>query len=438
MKISFSKVLPPGQVQAGFPSNQAPAAPVAPAAPAVQPASPAQVAPPPAPVLATPAVVPPAVPAPAKPRKRKAEAAPVTQATVPVAPAAPAAPAAPVDPDYAAYLAWKKQQATPAPEPVQQQVTQAAQVAPGGGLVAPGGGLVEPETPEEVDQAAVEAGATASQVTVLPPSALPHERAEAAAAAQAPNLPARQSGGSLISATGGSDSQIKTDDLVIPRIHIAQQIGELGRAFRPGDVVFNRQIVLHHPRMVINQVPEPEVAANAPVEFVVLFFKDKLYAEKVQGGNGRVCRSEAEVLALGGVLTYAEAQTLNKPLFQTLANAVILIRRPEHANPGVFPFRDPNGVDWTIAQWSMKGSAYTNGAKPIYTARRIGGLRRSWVAHTWKMTTRLQNYPNNHSAFVPQLHPADFTTEAWVAWLGDVLSGKEIDDASLEADGSGE
>jgi hypothetical protein len=278
-----------------------------------------------------------------------------------------------------------------------------------------------PPAPTQAPAAPPQAAPTVPEV-----SKLPHEVAAEAAPA---NLPARRET-TEVGFAPGSDSQITTADLQVPKIHIVQQIGELSRSFGQGEVVFNRQVCIYRP---LAQGEQPQ-AINTAAQFVVLGFKEKMWVERKQGGNGQVAHSKEEVVAMGGVLTYGEAQATGKNWFQTLASAIIMLRQPPHLDDSVFPF-EYGDSNWAIAQWSMKGSAYTNGARPIYSARKIGGLRKSWANHMWSLTTRFQSYPNGNSAYVPQLQAGQFCPAEFKQWLAEVLSGKDLDSAAGDVNG---
>ncbi|HUW32615.1 MAG TPA: hypothetical protein VM223_13475 [Planctomycetota bacterium] len=199
-----------------------------------------------------------------------------------------------------------------------------------------------------------------------------------------------------------------------------QQIGELSREFRQGEVVYNREVTIYRPL----KAGEQPQAINTPAQFITLGFKPKRWAERTQGGSGRIAYSEEEVIAMGGALTYGDHATNKKPWFQTLATMVGLLRKPEHLDDTRFPF-EFNGTFWTFFEWGMKGSAYTDGAREIYSQRRIGSLRKSWMAHVWNLTTSLKDYPNGNSAYVPRLRPGALCGPEFQAWILDVLRGEE-------------
>jgi hypothetical protein len=50
----------------------------------------------------------------------------------------------------------------------------------------------------------------------------------------------------------------------------------------------------------------------------------------------------------------------------------------------------------------MKGTAFTNGAKAIFTQRKIGALQKTYLATSWSLTTRLDHKEENYY-YVPVL-----------------------------------
>lgn len=329
------------------------------------------------------------------------------QAAPTAAPAAPAAPPAP----------------TPAP---------VAPAAPEAAPAPPAPAPAAPETPEQVDKVASEACGIppahpeAPAVQAEPGKApLPFERALAVSAPA--NLPARREDVGALPFDKGSDDQIEASDLKLSKIHIVQQLGELAREFRPGCITYNRQLMLFQ----LPKQGEPVQASNAPVQFVVLGFKPKRWAERTQGGDGRIAYSKEEVVAFGGAFTFSEAKTTGRPWFQTLSTAVILLRKPEWLESPEFGL-NYNGSLWTFAEWAMKGGSYTHGAKEIYSRRRVGSLSSSWTAHTWNLSTRFVSYPTGTSAYVPVLRPGGECPAAFQQWIRDILTGKNTSEFSSD------
>jgi hypothetical protein len=69
----------------------------------------------------------------------------------------------------------------------------------------------------------------------------------------------------------------------------------------------------------------------------------------------------------------------------------------------------------------LKGTGYTNGAKPIMSARKIGALRNGgYRMGYWNVTTTLKQFGQNY-AYIPQPKPAGPTTETFRASVKELL-----------------
>jgi len=366
-KVSFKAIVPTAPMQ----QQAAPVVTIPPAAPAEPPA------------VATPRP---------RGRPRKEQPAPVT-----VDPAA----------ELAALRARLAQlESAAAPAPVEE--TQAEQYATE--LEQDSGQVVEAEVVEE----------PAPQVTPVVTQTMVRR--------QSAQLPVRRDSWAA-KAWEVSDSQIDSTDVNFPRLNIVQAIGELSQEFPKGALVLNRNTVIFE--------PQPKSAAllpiHSPVEMIMFAFQPKRWVEKVAGAaGGRLARSEEEVYKMGGVLTFNEAKEQNKPWFQTLATALIFIRRPLWMpETALFGYQAPDGSAWELVQWQMKGGSYTHGARALFSARRTGGLRDSWMAHAWKLSSRFLSYEGGHSAYVPVLQPAWLTPPELQGYLLSVADPENAEDDGL-------
>jgi hypothetical protein len=203
------------------------------------------------------------------------------------------------------------------------------------------------------------------------------------------------------------DEDIPMEDVTLPRLNIVQKVGELSDNFEHGAIIFNNDQVL--PR---------------PVKVLVLGFAKKRFVEKVEGGGrGMIVDSEAEVVQAGGTLDYNEAKATDKPLFQRLATALLLIECPEGVDKLNFP-HEYNGKNYAVGVWNMKGTAYTNGAKIIFTARKLGALRGAagYRSAFWTTDTKLTKRENN-SYYIPVLKLSEVTTAEFRDWITNSVVG---------------
>lgn len=216
-----------------------------------------------------------------------------------------------------------------------------------------------------------------------------------------------------------NDEEISFEDLILPRINVVQGVGDLSTIFNPGEIVLNQSLVVHVPAN-----PLKKITGHPPLSFTVIGFKRRQFVEKTVGGAmGNLVNSEAEVVKAGGTLDYNEAKATGKPLYQRLATALILVEKPAHI-PDDERFLFPHTCEgrwYVLALWSLKGTGYTNAAKPIYTARKLGHLKSGYPAQAWFLTTKLQEYSGNF-AHIPVLTAGAKNTPAFAEFVKEVLS----------------
>lgn len=222
-----------------------------------------------------------------------------------------------------------------------------------------------------------------------------------------------------------NDEDIGFDDIRLPRLNIVQKVGDLSNIFVPGEIVLNQSAVIHEPADATKKK-----AGHPPLILTVVGFKKKQYVEKVVGSEmGMLLNSELEVVAKGGTLDYKEWQQSNgaKKYFQRLATALILVQKPEHYTDEdnlSFPY-ECEGQHYALALFSMKGTAYTNAAKHIYTARKIGHLQAKlggYPAQAWSLTTKLEKFGENY-AHIPIIKPGPKNTEGFRAFVQELRDG---------------
>lgn len=248
----------------------------------------------------------------------------------------------------------------------------------------------------------------------------------AVATIPAPSVPARVQAPVLF-----DEDNIGFDDVNIPRINIVQKVGELSNVYTPGEIVLNSQIPIYTP--AVRQDGNVIRAGTEPLVFTVLGFQKKRFVEKVQGGGlGAIAETEEGVVALGGTLNYKEHQTKTKAgipskLFQPLSTALILLQQPEHIKDeehAKFPY-ECEGKYYALTFWAMKGTAFTNGAKTLFTARKLGHLRSGgYPSYSWKLGTKLETYSftgTTNYAHIPVLENGPKNSDAFVAFTKNVL-----------------
>ena len=228
------------------------------------------------------------------------------------------------------------------------------------------------------------------------------------------------------------EDAIRYEDIVFPRLNIVQFVGKLMAegGFTPGSITLKGELEIHEPA-------GKDTPGNAPLNITVLGFRPLQYAEKLAGGKqGRLLNTEQAVVKNGGTLNWKEwdaAKNSSQPLayFQTLATALIIIEKPEHfADPDqyVFPYLfQPDDKTppryFTLALWGMKGSAYTKGAKVIRTQRAVGSLRKTYLAHSWTLTTKKESKDDNYY-FVPHLRQSARNSEVFQDFIKSIIGAQ--------------
>lgn len=214
----------------------------------------------------------------------------------------------------------------------------------------------------------------------------------------------------MVPETGASpySDDYEASDIVVPRINVAQKVGELGDIFEPGQVIYNKEIVL-----------------PTPFRWLVVGVLPKQFSEKVPGGEmGRLLNTRQEVLEAGGVFTKREADSTGKPHFQDMVTADILIEKPEDVEDenGLFSY-EADGKFYAPARYTMKGTSYFGVARKLFSARTMGALKAGWSACVWSFETEVQTFGNN-KVFVPIVKNLGPTPAALRA-LADDFAGRE-------------
>lgn len=221
-------------------------------------------------------------------------------------------------------------------------------------------------------------------------------------------------------ASYGDDSEsVGVGDIILPRINIVQKVGDLSNIFVEGDIVFGKETVLY-------KSPKTDKATK-PLRVIVAGLRSDRYAEKTIGGaRGSIVETPEEVVEKGGTTDYNIAEAAKKagrpvPFYQPLAEALILIEKPEGIEDPAFSYV-ADGKSYAIALWAMKGVGYTNGAKVLRTARKAGWLKddfdpitgqiklkRGYGFGVWELGTELAQYGSNF-AWKPVLRRVEYST----------------------------
>ncbi len=235
-------------------------------------------------------------------------------------------------------------------------------------------------------------------------SAAPAGEAQGPASAVAPAAAAQPP--AVVPPRPFDDENIDASDITILRLNIAQKVGDLGNQFTPGSLVYDQSLPMI-------EAPLPNTVSKS-IRFVVIGFQPKKFEEKVPFGTqgAQVFDTEEELVKFGGTLDFEEAKTKKIPLFQRSATALLLVEQPEGFDAAAFPHAI-DGKNYTLALFKMKGSLYTNGAKTLFTARKIGHLKAGgYRSGFWTFATFLKKHMGGNASFIPVFKPAGVTSPA--------------------------
>ncbi len=307
--------------------------------------------------------------------------------------------------------------ATPVPGVSVETLTTAAAVGPIG-VEGPVGtpGIPGPACP---------AGVNPAGVPIAPAVCIPTTSAM---------VPAQSATVSPYDPTALDDNNIGFEDVILPRINIVQKVGDLSKIFNGGEVVLNQETVIHEPAFIHPTDPSKNEQGTGLLTLTVLGFRKKQFTEKIEGGKlGMLLNDEADIARNNGTLDYKEwKQSVDasklpgglpaKRFFQRLATALLLVERPAHIpdeDHVLFPY-EFEGKFYCLVLWSMKGTGYTNAAKHLFTARKIGHLRTGYTAQAWTLTTKIEEYSGN-SAYIPVIKPGPKNSDTFRAFAREII-----------------
>jgi len=218
-------------------------------------------------------------------------------------------------------------------------------------------------------------------------------------------------------------------DVILPSLQIAHPVGEIGKTFTHGSLVYNARTPLYVPPDIDLSTGTVRRAATPPVSITFLGFEQPQYAEKVAGGaRGMLLKTEQAVTNAGGTLDYQEWQ-LKKgqgmKYFVPTVKAMVAIQRPEALpDDGTVFVHEVNGVKYTLAFWTLKAGAYTAVCKRVvFAAKLTGCLQKGYPTFSFAISTKLNNYDGGNSAWMPVAVPNKPSTPEFLAFVKQVLQG---------------
>lgn len=161
-------------------------------------------------------------------------------------------------------------------------------------------------------------------------------------------------------AIGGMTGEIDRGDLAMPKINIVQSVGPLSEDFKPGSILYNKEIVLA-------KASDDPKEWTEPVEVTVLSTR-KQYQKVTDYDSdeqGEIVDTMAEVEERGGWIDWRNDE---KPPWRTMLTALCLVKAPNEEIADRFALAAPDGSSYELALWIMTGTSYTRAGKQIMTA----------------------------------------------------------------------
>jgi hypothetical protein len=153
---------------------------------------------------------------------------------------------------------------------------------------------------------------------------------------------------------GGISGEIDKGDLTMPKLNIVQSVGPLSEDFKPGSILFRKELVLVPP------ADDPKEWTK-PLEVTVLSARKQFQEVKEYDSDemGRTVDTMAEVEAVGGWIDWRNDQ---KPPWRPILTALVLIKAPTNEIADQFTLAGPDGGSYELGLWVMTGTSYTRAA----------------------------------------------------------------------------
>lgn len=223
-------------------------------------------------------------------------------------------------------------------------------------------------------------------------------------------------------------------DVILPRINIVQNSGKLIQSFPFGSLVFDRKLVLFSPPDVDPDTGNVRRTGTPPVTITVLTIHKTRYVEKVKyqsGVRGLIVDTEEAVRAAGGTLDYNEwklKEASGMKRFEYMSDTVVAIERPEAVADDDTVFVYPiNGKKYTLANWALKGTAYTAACKRVFFHDiSMGCLRANgYPTFSYSVSTRAKtDYGNTYA--VPVCLPNQKSTPEFLEFAFGLIGRPEV------------
>lgn len=219
-------------------------------------------------------------------------------------------------------------------------------------------------------------------------------------------------------------------DVILPRINVVANTGDLCKTFTPGSLVHGQSAVLFVPPAIDPKTGNAVRQGTAPVAMYIVGIISDRFSEKVKGGiGGQIVDTEEQVRAAGGTLDYKEwelKESSGMRRFEPLTDILVAIERPEIVKDDDTVFNFTVGEKkFTIAAWAMKGAAFTSVMKQtLNPARLMGVLKQGFPTWSFHVTTRIKSFKTKKGvvdAWVPVWIPNQKTSPEVLNFIGEIV-----------------
>ena len=219
-------------------------------------------------------------------------------------------------------------------------------------------------------------------------------------------------------------------DVMLPRLNLVYAVGELGKTFPVGAIVFKKDTLLYSPAIIDAAAGTITKAALPPIVLYVIGVVSKRFSEKIEGGmGGDTVDTEEQVRAAGGTINYKEWELKRDEgmrRFEPLWQLLVAIEKPAHiADDGtVFGF-DIGQRKMAVGFWDCKGSCYTQAVKGVFNLHRVTGvLRGGYFTHSFKISTKVSSFSTKKGKFsapVPVCTPFEKTSPEVLEFIRSIV-----------------
>jgi len=207
-------------------------------------------------------------------------------------------------------------------------------------------------------------------------------------------------------ALGSVSGSVDSRDIIIPKLNITQNVGPLSEEFEGGDIVYSKETVL--------------VSKEVPIFMTVLSIK-KTYEDRLpydpNGPRPKVYETIEEVIEAG---LWVDWRGNEAPPVREVGTMLVLIEQPDGVDHLGFN-HEIEGKTYALAMWVARGSAYTRGAKKVFSASQIELAKGGLMSGKWELSTKREQI-NGNWVFVPVMRIVGKNSPEFIKQISDRLS----------------